>query len=172
VADRNRGRSVGDDDGDDRPDDVDDEFEVLDDDVSDADADADDVGDLADEDDVDDDTDDTSDEPVRSRKRKVSAGASGGGVAVARAKSKEATGRKGGGGIPGFGRLARFVREIVAELQKVIWPTRKELLTYTTVVVVFVAIMMTFVSLLDLGFVRVMFLVFGRGTSGSATTTP
>ena len=54
-----------------------------------------------------------------------------------------------------------FIREIFAELQKVIWPTRKELLTYTTVVVVFVAIMMTFVALLDVGFARLMFLVFG-----------
>ena len=42
-------------------------------------------------------------------------------------------------------RFINFVREVVAELQKVIWPTRKELLTYTAVVVVFVAIMMTFV---------------------------
>ena len=35
-------------------------------------------------------------------------------------------------------RLVRFFREVVAELRKVIWPTRKELLTYTAVVVVFV----------------------------------
>ena len=37
---------------------------------------------------------------------------------------------------------------------KVIYPTRKELLTYTTVVVVFVTIMMTLVALLDLGFAK------------------
>ena len=37
-----------------------------------------------------------------------------------------------------FGRIARFFREVVAELRKVIWPTRKELLTYTAVVIVFV----------------------------------
>jgi preprotein translocase subunit SecE len=34
-----------------------------------------------------------------------------------------------------FGRIGGFVREVVAELRKVIWPTRKELLTYTAVVV-------------------------------------
>ena len=45
-----------------------------------------------------------------------------------------------------FGRIGRFVREVVAELRKVIWPTRKELLTYTAVVVVFVAVMMTIVG--------------------------
>lgn len=66
---------------------------------------------------------------------------------------------------PGFfGRILRFIREIVAELQKVIWPTRKELLTYTTVVIVFVAIVMSFVAGLDVGFARLMFLVFGTKT--------
>lgn len=61
-----------------------------------------------------------------------------------------------------FARFIRFVREIVAELQKVIWPTRKELITYTTVVVVFVAIMLSLVGLLDLGFAKTMLLVFGN----------
>jgi len=65
-----------------------------------------------------------------------------------------------------FARLVLFVREVVAELQKVIWPTRKELLTYTTVVVVFVTVMMTMVALLDVGFAQLMFLVFGRKTTG------
>jgi preprotein translocase subunit SecE len=60
-----------------------------------------------------------------------------------------------------FGRIGRFIREIVAELRKVIWPTRKELLTYATVVVVFVAIMLTVVGLLDLGFGRAVLFVFG-----------
>ena len=46
-----------------------------------------------------------------------------------------------------FGRIARFFREVVAELRKVIWPTRKELLTYTAVVVAFVAVMLTIVGL-------------------------
>jgi preprotein translocase subunit SecE len=60
-----------------------------------------------------------------------------------------------------FGRFVRFVREVAAELRKVIWPTRKELLTYTSVVVVFVVIMLTVVGLLDLGFAKLMLLVFG-----------
>jgi len=60
-----------------------------------------------------------------------------------------------------FGRLITFVREVVAELQKVIWPTRKELITYATVVVVFVSVITTIVSLLDLGFAKVILLVFG-----------
>jgi len=64
-----------------------------------------------------------------------------------------------------LGKVVDFVREVVAELQKVIWPTRKELLTYTTVVVIFVSIMMTFVALLDVGFARLMLLVFGGDTT-------
>ncbi len=60
-----------------------------------------------------------------------------------------------------FGRFTRFVREVVAELRKVIWPTRKELLTYTSVVIVFVVIMLSIVGLLDLGFAKVLLLIFG-----------
>jgi len=66
-------------------------------------------------------------------------------------------------------RLGIFVREVVAELQKVIWPTRRELLTYTAVVVIFVAIMMTYVGLLDLGFAKGLFWVFGGKPTGTAT---
>ena len=52
---------------------------------------------------------------------------------------------------PGFAakRLVRFLREVVAELRKVIWPTRKELVTYTLVVLVFVSFMVALVALLD-----------------------
>ncbi|GAA1815408.1 preprotein translocase subunit SecE [Planosporangium flavigriseum] len=60
-----------------------------------------------------------------------------------------------------FARFRNFLREIISELGKVIWPTRKELLTYTTVVVVFVAIMMTIVGVLDFGFAKAVIYVFG-----------
>jgi preprotein translocase subunit SecE len=64
---------------------------------------------------------------------------------------------------PGIlGWLVRRFRETVAELQKVIWPTRKELLTYTSVVVVFVALIMSIVAGLDTGFAKLMFAVFGK----------
>src|SRR3954454_6254487 len=48
-----------------------------------------------------------------------------------------------------FGRIGGFFREVVSELRKVIWPTRKELITYTTIVIGFVAIMTAIVGLLD-----------------------
>ncbi|OLR90667.1 preprotein translocase subunit SecE [Actinokineospora bangkokensis] len=49
-----------------------------------------------------------------------------------------------------FARIARYLREVVAELRKVIWPTRKQMATYTLVVLVFVAFMVALVSGLDL----------------------
>ncbi|HEY0699449.1 MAG TPA: preprotein translocase subunit SecE [Micromonospora sp.] len=63
-----------------------------------------------------------------------------------------------------FGRLARFFREVVAELRKVIWPTRKELLTYTAVVVVFLAVMLAVVAGLDFGFAKGVLWVFGSSS--------
>ena len=53
-----------------------------------------------------------------------------------------------------LGRTALLYREVVAELRKVIWPTRRELIGYTTVVLVFVTFMVAMVALLDFGFVK------------------
>jgi preprotein translocase subunit SecE len=58
-------------------------------------------------------------------------------------------------------RALRFLREVVAELRKVIWPTRKQLVTYTVVVLVFVSVMVAYVALLDFGFGKAVFYVFG-----------
>jgi len=54
-----------------------------------------------------------------------------------------------------------FYRQVLAELRKVVWPTQHQLITYFIVVMVFVAVLMTIVSLLDLGFGRAMFAIFG-----------
>jgi len=54
-----------------------------------------------------------------------------------------------------------YVRQVIAELHKVIWPTRKELLTYTTVAIVFILVMTAFVTGLDYGFTKLVFKVFG-----------
>ncbi|GAA5122138.1 preprotein translocase subunit SecE [Haloechinothrix salitolerans] len=58
-------------------------------------------------------------------------------------------------------RIVRYLREVVAELRKVIWPTRKQMVTYTIVVIVFVIFMVSLVALLDWGFGKVMFALFG-----------
>jgi preprotein translocase subunit SecE len=56
---------------------------------------------------------------------------------------------------------ALFVRQVAAELRKVIWPTRRELITYTTVSLVFVLVMVAIVSGLDWGLQRGVFWLFG-----------
>ncbi len=60
-----------------------------------------------------------------------------------------------------FGRLALFLRQIVAELRKVIWPTRKELVSYTIVVIVFLLVMAGIIALFDFAFTRGVLAIFG-----------
>ena len=55
---------------------------------------------------------------------------------------------------------ATFYRQVVAELRKVVWPTQEQLITYFIVVLVFVVVVMGIVSLLDLGFGKLVFAVF------------
>ena len=54
-----------------------------------------------------------------------------------------------------------FYRQGVAELRKVVWPTQDQLVTYFSVVMVFVLVMMAIISALDLGLGRLAFAVFG-----------
>lgn len=60
-----------------------------------------------------------------------------------------------------FARIALFIRQVFAELRKVVTPTRKELVNYTIVVLVFVLIMMGVVWVLDQAFSFVVLFVFG-----------
>ena len=59
-------------------------------------------------------------------------------------------------------RVTTYVRQVVAELRKVIWPTRNELVTYTTVVLVFVVIMVSIVAAFDFAFSQAVLKVFGK----------
>ncbi len=54
-----------------------------------------------------------------------------------------------------------FLRQVIAELRKVIWPTRKELITSTTVAIVFILVMVGIVTGLDTAFTKLVFEVFG-----------
>jgi preprotein translocase subunit SecE len=140
VADRNRGRSVDDDDPIDEGEDAYDDADLADDELG----------------------DELDEEPEQVPARRSRAGAATRERTELRSRTRvrdEARPRVGG-------RLVRRFRETVAELQKVIWPTRKELLTYTTVVVVFVTLVMSYVAGLDVGFARLMFLLFGQANSG------
>ncbi len=59
------------------------------------------------------------------------------------------------------GGLVLFLRQVMAELRKVVRPTRDELLAYTSVVLVFVIAVMLYISVLDFGFGRLVLFVFG-----------
>ena len=58
-------------------------------------------------------------------------------------------------------RLALFYRQIIAELRKVVWPTRNQLTSYTTVVIFFVAVMIALVTVIDYGLSHAAKYVFG-----------
>lgn len=76
--------------------------------------------------------------------------------------ARPAAGGRGGTKRPGYGsRISTYNRQVVAEMRKVLWPTREELVTYTIVSVVFVIAMIAFVGLLDYGFTKAVFHVFG-----------
>ena len=96
--------------------------------------------------DVQDDAVEVADEPARR----------GGDKAESGSLSAGREGRRGGN------RIGGFFREVVSELRKVIWPTRKELLTYTGVVIAFVTVMTTIVALLDYGFGKAILTTFGN----------
>ena len=70
-----------------------------------------------------------------------------------------------------FARIALFVRQVIGELKKVVAPTRKELINYTLVVLVFVVIMMLIVTLLDLAFGTGVAWVFGGVAPRTAKAT-
>ncbi len=55
---------------------------------------------------------------------------------------------------------AVFLREIRAELRKVIWPTRKELMTYTSVAVIFILVMVAIVTGVDNAFWYLILKIF------------
>lgn len=54
-----------------------------------------------------------------------------------------------------------YLKQVVAEMRKVIWPNRKQMITYTSVVLVFLAFMVALVGGADLGLSKLVLLVFG-----------
>ncbi|MCD6486280.1 MAG: preprotein translocase subunit SecE [Syntrophobacterales bacterium] len=58
-------------------------------------------------------------------------------------------------------RIKRFLREAKVELRKVTWPTPKEALASTSVVIVVVIIVSLFLGVVDLGLTKIIRLVLG-----------
>lgn len=91
------------------------------------------------------------------------------GIAGKADSSAKANGRRDKKGNKGdkrpnvFARIALFFRQVVAELKKVIWPTRRDLISYTWVVLIFCIAMSLFVALCDFLFGQGVLKVFGGG---------
>ena len=91
-------------------------------------------------------------------------GASGAsGAQEATSGSSAISRRKKSAGPSRFARLSLFLRQVVSELKKVVRPTRTELITYTSVVLVFVLAVMLIVSGLDFVFGKLVLWAFGGG---------
>ena len=64
-----------------------------------------------------------------------------------------------------FQRIALFIRQVIAELRKVVTPTWRELVSYTVVVLAFVAVLMAVVYVLDLASSAIVVFLFGNPNS-------
>jgi preprotein translocase subunit SecE len=53
-----------------------------------------------------------------------------------------------------------YLKQVVDELRKVIWPNRKEMVTYTSVVLVFLVFMAGLIALADFGLAKLVLVVF------------
>lgn len=60
-----------------------------------------------------------------------------------------------------IGKASQFFREAKMELKKVKWPTRKELLASTAVVIVLTLIIALFLGLVDFGLIKILKNVVG-----------
>jgi preprotein translocase subunit SecE len=58
-------------------------------------------------------------------------------------------------------RVRLFVRQVIVELRRVVWPTRKQVTTYTGVVLVFVTALSLIVAVLDFVFGKGILAIFG-----------
>lgn len=62
----------------------------------------------------------------------------------------------------GFRRTGAYFGDVMSELKKVRWPNRKELTTYTVVVLITVFLLAIFFFVIDLGISRLIDLILGK----------
>ena len=60
-----------------------------------------------------------------------------------------------------FLRIVKYFKDIVAELKRVVWPGRKDLITLTGAVIVFVILIAIVIGALDAGFSQLLKLAIG-----------
>jgi preprotein translocase subunit SecE len=78
-----------------------------------------------------------------------------------KAKTAKKSSGSGKGGRNPFVFVWTYLSQVVAELRKVIWPNRKQMVSYTSVVLVFLAFMVALIGGVDLGLAKLVLLVFG-----------
>lgn len=64
--------------------------------------------------------------------------------------------------IPAITNPVQFVKEVIAELKKVTWPTREETIKLTLVVIVLSFLVGAFIGVLDITFLKITSLLFKR----------
>jgi preprotein translocase subunit SecE len=57
--------------------------------------------------------------------------------------------------------VVTYLKQVIAELRKVIWPNRKQMVSYTSVVLVFLVFMVALIGGVDFGLAKLVTLVFG-----------
>jgi preprotein translocase subunit SecE len=55
-----------------------------------------------------------------------------------------------------------YLGQVVAELRKVIWPNRNQMISYTSVVLAFLVFMVALIGGVDLGWAKLVLFVFGN----------
>jgi preprotein translocase subunit SecE len=111
--------------------------------------------------DADEDVDvESPDEAEVTKKDKAKKGAKKGDRAKAATKAKKPK-KSGDRSANPLVFVYNYLKQVVAEMRKVIWPNRKQMLTYTGVVLAFLAFMVALVGLADLGLAKLVMLVFG-----------
>ncbi|MGQ9494523.1 MAG: preprotein translocase subunit SecE [Anaerolineae bacterium] len=61
-------------------------------------------------------------------------------------------------------RIAKYLKEVRAEIRKVTWPSRAEVLRLSTIVIVVLVVMSAFMALVDYAFSWLMRLIIRLGT--------
>ncbi|MDZ4270462.1 MAG: preprotein translocase subunit SecE [Mycobacterium sp.] len=101
------------------------------------------------------DAKDTDDAPETDGSGGKDDGNKGGGTKKTARKPKDGPSRNP------FAFVLNYLQEVIAELRKVIWPNRKQMVSYTTVVLAFLIFMVALIGFTDLGLGKLVMMVFG-----------
>jgi len=61
-------------------------------------------------------------------------------------------------------RITRYFKEVRAEIRKVTWPSRQEVLRLSTIVVIVMVVMSAFMAIIDYAFSRLMQAIISLGS--------